>query len=224
MIIRVLKNKGPGYAYGFGRRDRDRVNIESVNTFASLGTFIVIAVTAIAATIQLRHLRASNQLTGLLTVLARVENPTFNEWADGARRILPPSLEDPVFRESIQNGTFERRDNPWLNLANSYEWFGSLVKHGLIPQQEVMDVYASRILQAWDAVQDVVVIVRRTNGPAVWENFEYLVVLAREWSSTHPNGLYPRHFPRLNLTDKWLAEDQVAGFAPATSLSRTGGK
>lgn len=191
------------------------MNLEFVNTFASLGTFIVIAVTALAATIQLRHLRASNQLTGLLTVLARVENPTFNEWADGARRVLAASLEDPAFRRSVQDSTFERHGNPWLNLANSYEWFGSLVKHGLIPQEEVMDVYCSRILQAWTLVEDAVVISRRIDGPSVWENFEYLVVLARKWIAEHPNGNYPKHFPRLQLADKWLAADRVAGFGPA---------
>jgi hypothetical protein len=44
------------------------------STAAAIGTFIVIAATAIAA-VQLRHLRTQNQLTGLLTVLARVEDP-----------------------------------------------------------------------------------------------------------------------------------------------------
>ena len=190
------------------------MNLEVMNTFASFGTFLVIAVTAIAATVQLRHLRASNQLTGLLTVLARVENPTFNEWADGARRILPARMEEAAFRKSLQDSTFERDNNPWLNLANSYEWFGSLVKHGLIPHEEVMDVYASRVIQAWDLVADAVAVSRRVEGPAVWENFEYLVVLARKWVANHPNGYYPRNFPRLGLTDKWLAADQAAGLAP----------
>lgn len=193
------------------------MNLEILNTLASVATFLVIAVTAVAATVQLRHLRASNQLTGLLTVLARVENPTFNEWADGARRVLPARLQDAEFRKSLQDSTFERHNNPWLNLANSYEWFGSLVKHGLIPQEEVMDVYASRIIQAWELVEDAVAISRRVEGPAVWENFEYLVVRARKWTADHPRGYYPSNYPRLGLTDKWLAADQAAGFAPQHS-------
>jgi len=56
------------------------IPLEVLSTTAAIGTFVVIAATAIAAVVQLRHLHASNQLTGLLTVLARVENPTFNEW------------------------------------------------------------------------------------------------------------------------------------------------
>ena len=48
---------------------------ETLNTVATVGTFIVIAATAIAAVVQLGHLRDQNQLTGLLTVLERVEDP-----------------------------------------------------------------------------------------------------------------------------------------------------
>jgi len=190
------------------------MSLEVLSTTAAIGTFVVIAATAIAAVVQLRHLRAQNQLTGLLTVLARVENPTFNEWADGARRILPPSMEDPEFRKSVMENTFERQNNPWLNLANSYEWFGSLVKHGLIPHEEVMDVYSDRIVQAWSLVEDAVVVTRRTSGPAIWENFEYLTVLAKKWIAGHPNGSYARHTARLQLTDKWLAADRAAGLIP----------
>jgi hypothetical protein len=71
---------------------------ESLSTAAAIGTFIVIAATAIAAVLQLRHLRAQNQLTGLLTVLARVEDPQFNEWVDGARETIKSRMSDPAYR------------------------------------------------------------------------------------------------------------------------------
>ena len=71
---------------------------ETLSTAAAVGTFIVIAATAIAAVVQLRHLRAQNQLTGLLTVLARVEAPEFNSWVDGARKLLESRMPDPDAR------------------------------------------------------------------------------------------------------------------------------
>src|ERR1700730_4813464 len=110
----------------------------------------VIGATAVSAVIQLRHLRASNQLEGLLTVLARVEDPSFNAWVDGARRVLEENMPHPNYRGKIANLTYDRENNPWLNLANSYEWVGSLVKNGLIPEESFMDVYAFRILRAWE--------------------------------------------------------------------------
>src|SRR5437870_13689401 len=83
---------------------------ETLATAAAIGTFIVIAATAIAAVVQLRHLRAQNQLTGLLTVLARVEDPQFNEWVDGAQALLTSRLPEPRYRRAILDGTYERKN------------------------------------------------------------------------------------------------------------------
>jgi hypothetical protein len=176
---------------------------ESLSTAAAIGTFIVIAATAIAAVVQLRHLRAQNQLTGLLTVLARVEDPQFNEWVDGARETIKSRMSDPAYRRSILDGTFERRSNPWLNLANSYDWVGSLVKHSLIPEESLLDVYSGRVIQAWDIIEGVVPLMRRRGGPTVWENFEFLVVQARKWLQQHDQGAYPKGVPRLQIDVTW---------------------
>jgi hypothetical protein len=175
---------------------------ETLSTAAAIGTFIVIAATAIAAVVQLRHLRAQNQLTGLLTVLARVEDPQFNAWVDGARELVKSQVSDPGYRRAILDGTFERKDNPWLNLANSYDWVGSLVKHGLIPAEPLLDVYMTRVIGAWQIIEGIVPLAR-TRAPAAWENFEYLVVKAREWDAQHPNGAYPKGVPRLPIDVTW---------------------
>ena len=176
---------------------------ETVSTIAAVGTFVVIAATAIAAIVQLRHLRAQNQLTGLLTVLARVEDPQFNEWVDATRNVLTSRLHDAAYRHAIIDGTFERKDNPWLNLANSYDWVGSLVKHNLIPEESLLDVYSGRVVQAWDLIEPVVPLVRKRGGIVVWENFEYLVVQARKWSKQHAQGAYPKGTPRLHIPPTW---------------------
>jgi hypothetical protein len=179
------------------------VSQETVNTIASISTLLVITATAIAAVVQLRHLRAQNQLTGLLTVLARVEDPQFNEWVDGAREMLKSRLPDPAYRRAILDGTYERRENPWLNLANSYDWVGSLVKHKLIPEESLLDVYSGRVIQAWAIVEGVLPLVRRRSGPSVWENFEFLVVRAHEWNARNPNGAYPKGVRRLEIESTW---------------------
>ncbi len=183
------------------------MSLELLSTVAAVGTFVVIAATAAAAVVQLRHLRAQNQLTGLLTVLARVEDSNFNNWVDATREELEANLSDGQYRLRVQDGTMRRKDNPWLNLGNSYDWVGSLIKHGLIPAETFMDVYCYRVLKAWELMEDVVVISRRKDGPGIWENFEYLVVLARDWVAKHPRGSYPKRVPRLELQDRWLAVD-----------------
>ena len=64
------------------------MSLELLNTLASIGTFVVIGATAIAAVVQLRHMRANNQLEGLLDVLARVEDESFNKWLTDTQREL----------------------------------------------------------------------------------------------------------------------------------------
>jgi len=189
------------------------MNLEVLSTVSSIGTFVVIGATAIAALIQLRHMRDSNQLTGLLDVLSRVEDPMFNEYTDRAKAVIKERLPEPEYRKAIVSGDFERLDNPWLNMANSYEWVGSLVKHRLIPEEPFMDVYSSRIQTAWSILEPVIAIRRRSGDPSLWENFEYLVVRARHWEKQFPAGAYPKGIERLNIRDAWLGKDRELGIA-----------
>lgn len=53
------------------------MSLELISTLAAVGTFFVIAATAIAAVIHLRHLRASNQLTAFMTVTHRLDDAEF---------------------------------------------------------------------------------------------------------------------------------------------------
>ncbi|MDQ6824606.1 MAG: hypothetical protein M3007_03980 [Candidatus Eremiobacteraeota bacterium] len=184
------------------------MSLETLTSIATIGTFVILTASAIAAIVQLQHLRAQNQLTGLLNVLERVEDSRFNEWVDAARDELNANIENPEFRLEVERGVMQRKDNPWLNLGNSYDWVGSLVKHKLIPADAVMDVYSLRILRAWEIMRDVVAISRRQDGPGVWENFEYLAVLAKQWASKKAQGAYPKNFPRMPLPDRWLEADK----------------
>lgn len=184
------------------------MSMELVNSVAGIGTFLVIGATAIAAVVQLRHLRASNQLQGLLTVLARVEDAKFNQWTDGARREVTQRMPDPAYRRAVLDNTLKREDCSWLNLANSYEWVGSLVRQGLIDEDAFMDIYSSRVVAAWELVADVVALIRRRD-PATWTNFEYLYVQGQAWIRRYPQGIYPKNAPHAHLEDRWLAADSA---------------
>jgi hypothetical protein len=182
------------------------MNID-LNTAATIATLIVITVTAAAAYVQLRHMRTANQLEALLTVLARVEHADFGSMVDGARAQLAEKLPDPAFRRSLEEGNVERTNNPWLTLGNSYEWVGSLVRTGLVEEDPYMDIYADRVVGAWEIMQDALAIIRRRAGPSVLENFEYLYVRAKAYVARHPNGVYPSHTPRAELRDRWAEAD-----------------
>jgi hypothetical protein len=183
------------------------MSLDFISTGAAIGTFVVIGATAIAAVVQLRHLRTSNQLTGPLNILGRSEDPQFSEWRQETRKITSEDIADAAFRKSIEDNTYDRRNAPWLHLYNWYDYIGSLVKQGLVPEESITDVFSWVMVQDWERGQDLIAVSRRIGGPGIWENFEYLVVRASEWLKSHQGSAYPKHTPRLTVNDRWLAVD-----------------
>jgi len=183
---------------------------ETIGIAASIGTFIVIGATAIAAVVQLRHLRTSNQLTGLLNILGRSEDPQFSEWRQETKRIVSEDIADAAFRKSIEDNTYDRRRAPWLHLYNWYDYIGSLVKQNLVPEEAIMDVFSWVLINDWKDAEDLIAVSRRIGGSGIWENFEYLVVRAREWLESHRGSAYPKNAPRLTVADRWLSVDHPA--------------
>lgn len=60
-------------------------------------------------------------------------------------------------------------------------------------------------------MEDIIEISRRQDGPGVWENFEYLALLAKKFAETHTSGAYPKNTPLMPLLDRWLLEDRESG-------------
>jgi hypothetical protein len=186
------------------------MSLEVLSAAAAVGTFVVIAATAIAAVVQLQHLRTSNQLTGLLNILGRSEDPQFSEWRQETKKVASEDLADAAFRKSIEENTYDRRHAPWLHLYNWYDYVGSLVKQRLVPEEAIMDVFSWLLIKDWSDGERLIAVTRRVGGLGVWENFEYLVFRAQAWEEAHKGVAYPKHARRLPLTDPWLALDHPA--------------
>ena len=182
------------------------MTIEWVSAAAAVGTFVVIAATAVAALVQLRHLRVSNQLEGLLAILMMPYEPVLHESFEFVSHELENRMRDPEFRRQIEGATVDRMVHKEMRVLDYYERLGSIVKNGLIPEDLYFD--NSTPEQYWRMLSQVIAIRRRTRGPVVYDNFEYLVARSRAWDARHPNGTYPPNLPRLAIEDVWLAEDR----------------
>jgi hypothetical protein len=77
------------------------MSLELANTLATLGTFVVIAATAIAALLQLRHARSSNQIAALNELRETTETPAFLEASHFVQGGLSAKLQDPAFRYQV---------------------------------------------------------------------------------------------------------------------------
>ncbi|MGA8475578.1 MAG: hypothetical protein WB681_10940 [Candidatus Cybelea sp.] len=197
------------------------MSLELINTFVTFGTFVVIAATAIAAIVQLRHAR-SNHIAALNELRETTEVPDFQSALYFVQGELSAKLQDPAFRYQIATRSARTDETRPLfakinAIGNYYENLGVLVKTGLIDKEPVLQLWSGIVAQSWENLAPIAAIARRGRGDLVWENFEYLAVLACDWAAAHPKGTYPAGVRRIGLKDEWLDADRqyAASLVPA---------
>ena len=199
------------------------MSLELVNTLATFGTFLVIAGTAIAAIIQLRHARSSNQIEALAELREGTENPEMRSAERFVLHELSEKLKDPAFRYQLthQEAMTAETQSQWSDMrrvGNFFENMGALVKAGLADKNFVLDIFSNRALMNWQALTAPAAIARQLRGTSgIWENFEYLAVLSQDWIEGHPNGNYPAGVRRFEMHYPWLEADKqyAASLSPA---------
>jgi hypothetical protein len=173
------------------------MSLEGVNTAVGILTFLVIAASAVAAVVQLRHLRAGNDLQGLLKVLEMAYQPAIQEAFDFLTHEFPRKFADPAFRRSLLENPIDHHAHKELVAMEYYERLGSYVKNNMISAEYYLDCSSPQLY--WELLAPVVGALRMKNGAAAYENFEYLVVLGQDWDERHPDGNYPSGMRRLRI-------------------------
>ena len=180
------------------------MSLELLNVLATMLTTVIIGATAIAAIVQLRHLRAGNQITGQLALRQVLLDEEFWKAIGRVRLEIPALLREPAFVKFVRAyhvgeapDDDERFDGPYtaaLTVGRNLENVGNMIRNGLTDRRIFLEQYVTLVLMAWEAVEPLVVIRREAMGSdALWEDFEYLTVLARKWAaqskSTYPKGI-----------------------------------
>lgn len=187
------------------------MSLEQLNSIATLGTFVVIAATAIVALFQLRHSRGHTQLGALTEVQRAFHAPEYIAALSFVLGPLARQWEEPEFRYQLTHrGARSPQNQPQIQQAmlvgNTYELLGLFVWRKLIDRELALDLYAANGLKAWNKLADVCAALRRDDHGA-WENFEYFVVLGEDWKAAHPHGAFPPGARRFPLTDHWREAD-----------------
>ena len=177
------------------------MTLEAWSTIASIGTFVVIAATAIAALFQLRHMRSSNQIAVLTEVRETLESERFAQARRYISEELPKLIGSPAGRAQLAAPPPMPRELESIRmLANFFENVGAFVRHGIIDETIACDLWGSVVLDTWEQLEPVVAI-RRHRNPSVWESFEYLAVLSKDYRQKHPLGSYPAGIQRMQFTE-----------------------
>jgi hypothetical protein len=188
-----------------------RMTPDTIAAWTGVITALVIGASAIAALVQLRHMRTSNQLEALISMERDFRSADVQTALIYVQDVLPERLEDPAYRAGLEKlGYVDVRAHPELALCNWFNEMGALLKHGLVLETVFMDIFARMISYYWDRLAGVIAIMRRSRGDFQYHDFEFLAMRAKRWLKRHPSGIFPRSEGRLTVIDPWLGTDAGA--------------
>ena len=181
---------------------------EWLGASAEAGTFLVVLVSAIAALVQLRHIRAGNQLQALLALERDFRAPELQAALSYVQEELAQRLEDSSYRRQLESiGFVDPEMHPEMIACNWLNEMGTLVKRDLVSEDTFMDLFARLIVHCWKQVSPAIAIMRRKRGQAQYHDFEYLAVRATAWLKRNPQGVSPHPFARVTLHDRFKEVD-----------------
>jgi hypothetical protein len=175
------------------------MSLELLTAVASVGTFVVIAATAITAVIQLHHLRGGNQIVALTEIREVIESDKFVAARHFIVDNLPNLMKQPGFADDLKTAPlFDKRLEPVGFVGDIFENLGGLVKYRIIDPMIACDLWGGVVSSTWTLLLPVTTTRRHRAGfRALWENFEYLAVLSEDWAGRHPSGAYPEGVRRM---------------------------
>lgn len=192
------------------------------STIASVGTFIVITATAVAAVLQLRHMGAGNKVTYIQTFLAEYEGPVLRDAFRFVRSELSKKLEERAFRDDLRSRHLSREKHPEIAICNFFDQWGLYYRDGVIDRTSFMRVNARIVDDFWKRLEPVIALSADTvYGNTAFQQFEYLAIKARRWIALHPAGDFPADEKRIPLTDPWKEADEGLGNGYKATLTDT---
>lgn len=184
------------------------MTLEAINSLAPILTAVIIAATAAAAFVQLRHMRASNHISAMWSVHEMFSSKPYRDALRFMTNHLGGLMDDPAFRNFVINRTL-RRPEPGAPeqfvaasdavtlIGNTYETLGNMIILGLIDRHNFLRNYAWIIVALWVSMEPYIKLIRTAEqGDGLYEDFEYLTVCAREWTRQNPVA-YPKGYPRI---------------------------
>lgn len=89
-------------------------------------------------------------------------------------------------------------DSDGMTFLGDFGW-----RMGPVDKDLFLDRYSWIIDRDWTQLEHYTAFARTAAAnDAIWENFEYLVILSRNWMRVHPST-YPKGVPRLQLHNPW---------------------
>lgn len=181
------------------------MSYEMLGALAAVGTLLVIAATAVAAVIQLGHMRASNQINTALAIFAQSHGLQMEDRFGFVVNELPEKMQDPAFRAGYASTPVDRHTHPEMYVLDYYHQLGNFLILKLVDERVVMSQELLRATAFWQLLEPSIAILRRTT-PLAYIGFEYLVSRARQASNNPAWMNSVTNFRRLAVHDVWSSD------------------
>ena len=195
----------------------ERMTLAAFTAITNVVTLIMLLVGAVAALIQLRHLRAANVLASMLAVEARFAEPELQRALLSVQDELGVKLADPRYRAELTGrGYIDTQAHPEMTVCNWFNELATMVEGEFLDEDVFFDSYGRLVEYYWRLAGPAIVLLRRERGSDVYAGFGRLARRAADWRRKHGNaGIYPARAVRTPPADPWAGSDRDAGPAAA---------
>jgi hypothetical protein len=177
------------------------MSAEWATALGTIGTFVVISASAIAALLQIRHMRSGNQIAAYNECRETMDAPEFRAALHFIRTELPERLKDPqLLREAVEKN-LPGEYAAIRMVANLYESMGLFVRIGMMDRRIACDLWSGIVLDVWNSLRPMTKAVRARSGSGVWINFEYMAAISHAYMAGGGGVEYPAGTSRMPLDD-----------------------
>lgn len=184
------------------------MSLDGMNTFAAVGTFLVILATAVAAIVQLRHLQRGNWLAVQLKILEMWNSQTIQESYDYIKTALPEKLKDATYRADLEYGPIDRSVHREMVILDWSAHLGLMLESGAL-DDTFLQMYEPAIMNCWTQLAPVLALIRRHRDVHGIEHFDYLVARSMALHAKPRKDIFAG-LERPPAVDEWLAVDHPA--------------
>ena len=182
------------------------MNANWLAAIASLISALVVAITAIAAFVQIRHLRTTNDITVYLRLVDRLDSPAAQIAFESIDAFRERTANDPSFRLALTQRASPSEEFQEIGyLLRFFEHLSTLGITGGVSEKLVLAEYADNIADIWERLAETVYLRRLASGPHTGAAFEHLAMRAKSYLE---NGEMDRLYGRLRR------DPRMADFQP----------
>ena len=174
---------------------------EWVTAIATVFTALVIGASAIAALMQIRHMRTGNQISAYNECRETMESAAFREALAFIRNEIPALLSEPENVAAIVDSALREQYAGIRLVANLFESMGLFVKTGMMDDRIACELWSGIVLTTWENLRPLTAELRKRHGPGIWINFEYMAVLSADFIEHFPDGGYPAGVRRMPMEE-----------------------